>query len=457
MDYFEKIERQLANKSAKYWARIRTDLGLFARSKEYSDDRHDAIKSELSAILDSGVINYPPTLTELGLGPDLDLKQRRAALGVVNKEHLRTDNEEAFLRDMLHKADMARKSNWAWRIGNEAEDKRQLGWFPFFVTLTIDPNRYEPKQVWQEGREFRKYIRRLAKVVCKELGHPPPHKKPYRPESDYVTYAGVIEHGKSREHHHGHFVIWLRAIPASWRVCPNHGIRNPANRTLNECRPMRTLWTLSLPGLSPALYFRTVGDIWSTDYNFVLPLVNGQPMRISDTRTAGVYITKYLAKEHKEWHHRMKATRNLGMNKLHRIIRQLPQNVVEALTWRPQSSSQNLSLMMTHTVPQGLLRSTAKRQLYYLKFKSRRLDFRTLLQRNCAVFTRMLKAVQRGARPERMNSLDFFDFVSRFLPEDEGFCERRLFDAHEVLKAPYPPDPNRVNHIKLGGNDIGHS
>ena len=79
---------------------------------------------------------------------------------------------------------------------------------------------------------------------------------------------------------------------------------------------MRTFWKWSSPDLSPALYFRTIGDIWEKAYNFVLPLKDGRPMKISIPRVAGHYITKYLSKEHKEWHHRMKATRNLGMKTL---------------------------------------------------------------------------------------------------------------------------------------------
>ena len=458
-NFFDRTTRSLSNKSSKYWARMRTDLLLLSRSDHTNDDILDAVKSELSDLLDSGILNYPPTLAQLGLNKHQSLEERKSAFGIVDAQHYRSSQEMDFLKDMVFKAENARKGNWSWRIGNEAAEKHEQGWHPFFVTLTIDPSRYEPKQVWQDGREFRKYIRRLAKVVCKVLGHPPPHKKPYRPESDYVTYAGVIEHGKSREHHHGHFVIWLRDIPASWKVCPNHGIRDRAKRNRNECLSMRTLWPCSLPGLSPALYFRSVGDVWTTRYNFVLPLdkKTGKSMRISSPRTAGHYITKYLSKEHKEWYHRMKATRNLGIQKLRKVLRAMKYKDVEALTWRPPTSGQNLSLMMTHTVPQGLLRHYAKQQKFFLQYKYRQLDLRDVLQSNRDVFTRMLKSARRGARPERMDSQRFYDWVSGFLPVPIEFSEERMMIAHKKLADHFPPPPPPTNRQSIGGNDIGYS
>ena len=452
----EKLQRKYANKSAAYWANMRSNLNLVHRSKVVDETTLTLLRNELSDILDSGILTYPHTLEQVGITPDMAYSDKKLELGLKKTIH-RSEEELVFLKSMAYKADNIRKSNWAWRIGQEATEMQEKGWHPFFVTLTVDPMQADPQEIWQEGREFRKYIRRLSNVVCKELGHPPAHKKPYRPESDYVKYAGVIEHGKSREHHHGHFVIWLRAVPPNWRKCPNAGIRNPANRTKNECLPMRTLWPWSLPGLSPALYFRSIGDVWETKYAFTLPLKDGKPMKISTPRTAGNYITKYLAKEHKEWHHRMKATRNLGMTTLKEILATTKENIVEALTWRASSSKLNLLLIMTHGVPLGLMRSIAKQQHYLNKFKSNQLDLSTLLQSNSNIFTNMLHSVRHGQRPDRMHSLDFFDWVGRFLPVQRGYSETVQVIANTYIGTFFPPDKSRINHIKLPGNDIGYS
>ena len=419
----DKRLETLSRKTEKYWAEMRTNKALMLRSPKFDDYQVDEMCSELRDCLDSGILSYPPTLQEAGIEPGMTYQERRKAFGLRSYDHYRTPNEKKFLTAMSHKADRVRKCNWSWRIANEAQEKQEQKWHPFFVTLTVDSKKADSEQLWKEGREFRKYIRRLVNVVCKELGHPPAHKKPYRPESDYVTYSGVIEHGKSAVHHHGHFLIWMRAIPSNWRVCPNRGILNPKNRTKNVCLPMSILWPWSsydtetgLP-LSPALYFRTIGDIWSTKYNFVLPLKDGKPMKVSVPRVAGAYITKYLSKEHKEWHHRMKATRNLGMVKLKQIVAQMSLETATALSWRPLKSDTNYSVMMIHSVPIGLLRQLAKQQVFLIQYKHGLLGLKTLLRSNLGVFQKMLMSVKDGARPDRMDSMDFYDWVGQFLPE----------------------------------------
>ena len=460
----EEITRRLASKSEKYWAEIRTALTLMERSESVTEKQIETAREELSDLLDSGILIYPQTLEEAGLSRYQTLDEKKNALNIVSKSFIRSSNEEKFLACAEQKADTCRKSNWAWRISEEAEQKEMLGWHPFFVTLTVDPNEYDPEKLWKEGRAFRTYIRDLANMVCEQLKHPPVQhvnkKFPnYRKESDYVTYAGVIEHGKSREHHHCHLIIWLRAIPPSWRVCPNAGIRNPRYRNRNECLPLRTFWKYSLPGLSPALYFRTVNDIWQNEYEFCLPLSKktGKEMKIGPARIAGDYIAKYLAKEHREWHHRMKATRNLGLTKLKSILRTLDEKVVEALTWRASNANLNLSLSRTHCVPLGLLRSEAKRQNFFLKYASNRLDLQTLLLRNSNLFQTMLTSVKDGARPDRMSSLDFFDWVNRCLPVQKGYSDQSCIAAHVQMAQHFPFRKTRVHHIKQRGNDIGHS
>ena len=469
-----KLQRSQANKSEKYWATMRSTYSMILRSDCADETAIDYLRAELSDILDSGILSYPHTMWQLGLSPSMSFKERKEALGLKQYDPVRSETQRAFLKDMAYKAQDIRKSNWSWRIGQEAEEKQNAGWHPFFVTLTVDPSMCDgnermvgkkklpayssPKELWTEGREFRRYIRELVNVVCKEMGHKPAHKSPYRPESDYVTYSGVIEHGKSREHHHGHFLVWLRRVPASWSTCPNARIRDPAKRQENECLPMRTYWPWSLPGLSPALYFRSIGDVWSTKYNFVLPMKEGQPMKVSVPRVAGAYITKYLSKEHKEWHHRMKATRNLGMQKLKAMLEMLEQTTIEALSWRPEKSSLNRSLMMTHTVPLGLLRSEAKRMNYFRKYRDCRLDLRDLLNVNSSVFNRMLWSVQDGQRPDRMDSSEYFDWVGRLLPAERGYSKYRQIAAHVAVAAYFPPEESRVfNHVKIGANNFGYS
>ncbi|NNE63028.1 MAG: hypothetical protein HKN34_02995 [Gammaproteobacteria bacterium] len=457
-----------SSKSDKYWQGIRSDMNLLGRAKKLDYVESELIHQELRYILDSGILNYPQTLTEHGLSPDKSYEDKKYILGLENSGYSYNKYEKNFLEDMANKANESRKSDWAWRIAQEAEEKQREGWHPFFVTLTVDRLKADPEKLWKEGRAFRKYIRKLANVACKELKHDPVQKitkkfPNYRSESEYVTYCGVIEHGKSRLHHHGHFIIWLRAVPANWRACPNRGIRNPQYCTNNECIPMSRLWSWSScdpetgESLSPALYFRSIGDVWENKYKFALPIKDGQPMKVSGPRTAGRYITKYLTKEFKEWHHRMKCTRNLGMLKLKNMLREMDPEIVKVLTWRAETSQLNHSLMLTHSLPLGLLRQQAKYRHYSNLYHSKQLDLKTLLTSNTGIFQRMLSSVRNGQRPYRMNSKDFYDWVGRFLPGQKGYCEHKLISAHEIVAKTFPHISGNLNQIKIGANKIGHS
>ena len=454
---------------------MRQNMSLLNRSDYKHDSRlKDAVNAELADILDSRIIVYPPSLKKLGLDYYLTLTQRKQMLGVSTDRPMYGENEHRLLKLLKEKAENGRKANWQWRITEEAEEKQRIGWFPFFVTLTVDPNHarfgerhpkhrkgvVDPETLWKNGREFRLFIRELVKIVCRELGHPPAHKKTadfdYRPEADYVTYAAVIEHGKSREHHHCHMLVWMREIPSQWKKCPNRHINNPKKRINNDCVPMRRLWNWSLPGLSKFNYYRTIGDVWK-NHGFATPVQSdGQPIRIAPARAAGRYITKYIQKDHKEWHHRVKATRNLGLKRLKKTISQLHPAVVGQLTHRPNNSRLLHFLSLIHSAPLGLVRLEAKRIDYLNRYKSNSLDLRTQLKPSADSFTKMLRSARAGARPDRMHSLAFFDWVNQFLPEETGYCEERLVAAHRQLSHEFPRNSYKIDkHITIGGNDIG--
>lgn len=448
-------ERTAANKAAAYWAQRRTDLTLMERSTKCTDLDISALEEELTHILELGNLIYPPTLERIGLEPNLSYSERRARLGLRATEYAPTRHEIDFHHRMKELTTNARQAEWKWRIANHAEEYQALGWYPFFITLTVDPNRHDPEQIWKEGRAFRKYIRSLVNIVCKELGHAPAHKT-NTPESCYVTYVGVVEHGKSRQHHHGHFLVWMREIPASWKRCPNAPIGNPQARNRRECLQLRPYWKYSLPGLSKALYFRSIGDIWSR-LGFCHPLKDGKPVKIGTPRQSGGYVTKYLGKDHKEWRHRVKATRNLGKHKLLKLMQTLPAGTVEALTWRPLLSSQNHLVKMTHTVPLGLLRRTAKQERFFRDFRERSMDLKTLISKATVGFQRMLGSVRAGVRPERMPLPEFYDWVSAHLPATTGYCDKRLIEAHELLRELFPVDRRTPERVSIGGNVSGYT
>lgn len=451
----DKQNRIDANKWQKFFASRRSDIDLIEKSTKYGEAAIDQLRSELSDILESRNLNYPHQLKRMGLEESLSYKQRRITLGLRTTDPNPTQREIDFQHYMKKLAAQGRKGEWQWRIANHAEEYQAKGWYPFFVTLTVDPNNHDPEQLWKEGRAFRKYIRKLVNTVCSELGHPMAHKS-NTPESEYVTYVGVLEHGKSRLHHHGHFLIWMREIPDSWKHCPNKGIKNPMARNKRECMPLRKYWPYSLPGLSPALYFRSTGDVWSK-HGFAVPLNKGKPVNIGTPRQSGLYVTKYLGKDHREWKHRVKATRNLGTTRLRHKLSTMTDKEVEALTWRPPTSSLNHLVKMTHTVPQGLLRRTAKTEHFYRLYASNLLDLKTLTMPKSESYTRMLKSVRSGARPDRMGLKELFDWVTGHLPEIKEFSNTRFVESHKLLSDLYPVDRVRSKRIQIPGNNIGYT
>lgn len=436
-------------------SRIRTDLKLASRVRSIPMDAISAARQEFRDDLEQRNIIYPPSLRGLGVHPEMKLHERKQALGLTVVSEELTPEEVKLSEFLEQQGSKIRKSNWTWRVGRECHERDLDGWYPFFVTLTVDPNRVaDPEAMWREGREWQKYLRRICNVVTAAMGQGRAHKRG-ESTAKYVRYAGVLEHGKSREHHHLHAIIWLRAIPESWKVCPNRGIRDPKARTRQRCLPLEALWPHAQAGLKPAKYFRFDGDIWSR-LGFAVPVVDGRPLRTRPAEQAGAYVTKYTQKESKEWQHRMKTTAGLGLMNLRGLLRMVGLNLLERLTWRPRQYSLNLSLTMTHSVPLALLRSEAQRMLWFRKWAIRSEDLTSWMQTDCDAYSLMRESVRDGARPYRMGSQERYDWLGQFLPVPSGYCERLLALSHLALRHLFPPGDGQIL-TRLGGQSNGHT
>ena len=417
-------------KFEKFAAKLRTDMELVNKSKIVSEKRVNIIREQIAHSLVSRNLIYPPTLQKLGITHETALQEKKDLLQIEKKEHIHNEYELKFIKFMEESQQKANQSKWRFRIAEHAAQMDKENWYPFFVTLTVDPKVIDSKEMWQSGKKWQSLVKRLSKVASKELGHPPFWKKNkdfgYRPITDYLHYAAIIEHGKSREHHHLHAMVWLREIPSSWKLCPNRhwsGIRKVHNR----CRPLETLWKL---GRTEVNYFRSVNDIWSRKHNFSLPLKNGKPMPVAPINAAGAYLTKYLQKDHKEWLHRLKATRNLGLTRIKNLIKSMTLQQCKALTWRPKTSQSSHSLKTIHIVPLGLVRQIAKQVNFVNHYRQNLLDLKTLTMQRSKPYIRMLRSARGGARPDRMPFQGFYDWVSELLPEETEYCDSQLLDSH---------------------------
>lgn len=444
---FEKT----ALKTERLLAELKTNLALMEKSKVCTGGQYrDALEECTSYLVRTNLI-YPPTMRHLGLREGMTLAERKDVLKVSGSPLEETEDTRKF-QDMLLTA--GRKSlaqNWVWRIGQETRYMAQKGWYGFFVTLTVDPQRIaNSQQMWMEGRELRKFLRVLGRISCKAFGHPNAIK-----DGDslhhWVRHVGVIEHGKSEHHHHMHLLIWLRECPPDWKRDPNKGAPRPEQRTVVDCIPGRALWPHHSQRTATFQYLRHEGDVW-TRLGFHLPYNKKRKaiLRVTTPEKAGLYIAKYMEKEDKKWLHRIKATRKIGLDLLRTHLRNLHLRPLTALTWRPTTYAMSVSLTTIQSCPAGLLRWHAKRELFFRKLAAKTLDFRNELQKTMNAFGLMLQSVRDGAKPHRMRSEQFYEWVTEHLPVDTEYCEKRLHRALVKMASEFPVDnPPTITHTGM--------
>jgi len=438
-------------KAMSYVSEMRSNLSLLRRCKAVPSTVYERCRSDFLSYLEERVLIYPPSMLACGLVPDMTYQERKSVLGLPSGGFSVSPEELAFQEFLETSSRKARRSQWLWRIGSECEEMRDQGWYPFFVTLTVDPSRCpNMERFWKEGAAFRRYIRRVARVSARAAGMPDAIKRGVSCHQ-FVRHVGVIEHGSSGSHHHMHLLLWLRAIPESWKVCPNRSIRDPRSKVLQECPQLETYWPHSLAGLSPARYFRHEGDPWSR-LGFCVPVDRKKrtPLRVSGARAAGVYLAKYMEKGDRAWLHRVKATRDLGKGRLRNLLFQMSLSHLKGLSFRPRSYHLSILLQTIHNVPSVFLRSMAKQILFCRQWDSVSGVPPEWMQENCGIYTQMRDSVRSGTRPQRMSLKEFYDWVTGFLPVPNGYCEKLISSSHLQLMATFPADAaRRTSH--LGG------
>lgn len=437
-----------ANKERKRAAGFRTNIKLAKRAglrwSVIGQMEDDAIHY-LANVYD----NYPPSHLGIGVTADMSFAEKKQALKIKDGDFENTPEERDFINKLSNGQAEQKRINWIWRIGQESREMALQQWFPFFVTLTVDPSRCnDAKAMWKDGSEFQQYIRRVARIAAKAHGTPSAIKNGASARQ-FVRYCGVIEHGSSRDHHHLHCLLWMRAIPDEWKRDPNYGILDPKHRINDWCRPLTREWHLSQFGIGRAKYFRHEGDVWS-QMGWTLPFdqKKQRTIRVAAPEAAGTYIGKYLDKEIRAWTHRVKATHQIGMTRLKSYLQQVHLKRLEALTWRPSRFPLMTFQMATHSVPPALLRSEAKSMLFARRWVGNTMDWEQEMQPSSDSYGAMLKSVRTGVRPNYLVSAQFYDWVSAHLPVPKGYSERRFKAAHSQLGIEFPVShTHEVRHI----------
>jgi hypothetical protein len=428
--------RTAASRHLKYWARLRTDLALCERSERVSGTSLALIKAEAEKIAEAGLpdthylgllnVSYPHELRRLGLEPEQTYSERKEVLGVKSLPPDVTP-ETAKLDQWLRTNTKAyQASTWNFRAGEASRFYSDLGWYPFFVTLTVDPKMVDPLWLWKEGRGWQRYVERLARLSKKARGCSRWEVKNTSNHHD-IAYFGNLEHGKSGHHHHMHALIWLREVPEHYKDDPN-GHLKAHEATKRRCYPLEAHWKYSAPSQRPAIYYWHADCVWQhMGHKIPIDEKTGVGLKLMNPEFTGGYLSKYMAKEDKPWHHEVKATRGLGLERVTRLIKQTStKGLVQLARFKEPSLSHLVST--TISVPHGLLRSLAKTEIYYRSYLS--MEFLQLIEPKPKPYGAMLKSVKDGQLPWRMRSEAFSRWLQHVLPEETNeYCEETFFHA----------------------------
>ena len=358
-----------------------------------------------------------------------------------------TDRLEGLKKDLARSASEARQGEWRWRIAEEAKLRSALRWYPFFVTLTIDPARIDNDEKFWKAKHVRDFIRKVTDKVTDALGHERIRHSGIKQE-EYVVWVGVLEHGASGVHHHMHILLWCREVPGAWKQDPNAG-RSPEWRTLDRCRQMETLWPWSSNQVR-CQYFRSTGDVWSS-LGFCIPVSWDErakrvvSKKVGPPEVAGAYITKYMTKKFATeydappWASRIRGTRGIGMQRFKEMIHAMSDEDIEQLAERPKKLADAIEAQMKTGVPIALLRKHIKEEKFYRSVNEGRLDPREHMAQSRTFLSSLTEKAIEGNRMSALSKGGRYSIMTETLEADRPLDDNREpinpFDKEKYMAA----------------------
>ena len=415
---------------------------------------------------------FPTLMTRLGLGPDVPLALKKQVLEVDQYD---PKSKSQFLEKCdirLEKSAMAnRQSAIAWRIEQWLNWVSVNGWYPFFVTLTLDQakvcreyqrrflgpylpgvegHRHMVGNFWKDPANLKRVLdalERTARQSAKDQDYeagPRDYSKRNCKRDELMQYIGVIEHGKSGCHHHTHLIVAMRFVPSAVHRDPNAG-RLDANQ--RSCG-----WLKSIVGDAHGFgdvdvqYARYFGDVWSKlghvwpcGARDLPPELGGgkQAIKIGPPGALAGYLSKYLGKDEKAWTHRIRASRGLGLQFVVEELAKLRDSQLEALTWRPRRYSTALAHGIAHAVPTQLLRDAASAMLFARRWNRGEAMVGELVDK--LQIYRELSKVEADWDPSRATSADFYNFITSLQPAPADYSSDRLRRVHQRIAKRFQP------------------
>jgi hypothetical protein len=442
--------RTQANTHKRISGEIRTMLHLCEKSELIDARQYGQLKRRAREALETAPLylgygfctdHAHKPFEKYGLSKSLSYRQKREVLGLECAMPI-TDERILKFNEWLERTAHERRANWwTFRVGEAARYYHDKGWYPFFITLTVDPKKIDPAKLWQEDNAWKWYITKLARVAARSMGHPLQDIS----NRDYVAHYGTLEHGKSGIHHHAHILAWFRSIPEHWKLDPNRN-RPPELATIRSCRGAESLWPWSAYGQSPFMHYWHADCIWQRlGHKIPVDEKTGKGIRLIGPEYAGNYCGKYMAKEKKAWFHKPKATHGLGLERLTRHLKQMTtKELIQVARFKEPDLSHLVKTMIS--VPDGLLRFEAKREIYYRTFQ--KMPSSELIEQRPKPYVPMQRSVQDGANPHRMRTEEFSRWLRAVLPDEVNeYCEATCLSAYEKLATSFAYNRKHVRTI----------
>lgn len=346
-------------------------------------------------------------LSRVGLGPEVSYRDRQDVLNVLRSKNKDSHDEKRGKQYLKQSGRLTRARNWQYRLEVAIEQAIEQGWYPLFGTYTVDQKRLPSgclsrDDLWKKTPAWDRFIKKFKTEVAQANGYGRrPCKWPINKE--FFKYFAIIEHGKSGYHPHVH-VIWLcKNIPHKWKIDPN---RNCADQTEVDMPAPSALWQHGIQRRTQALFI--VGS-WFTDH-WKLPRKSQEvPGKVGDAAAVAAYIGKYITKgETKAWQHRVKATKNLGIEKLTTSLKDIKSpSLLLSLACRPAKYLVSMKLQTVTSCPLNLIRERSRQELMKRLHSMKTTRARNLMKdqwtkRPNEFFMTYISSVRDGQKPWRL-------------------------------------------------------
>lgn len=388
-------------------------------------------------------------LIKIKLGPDQSYIQRKEVLGIEYNPPGGTEEEKKLQEKAAQYLEAGgkktRQQEWQFRLTHALTQTIEAGWFPLFGTYTVDPKTLPPgcldrDQLFKEYPIWDRFIKKVKTECAEACGY---GRRPadWPIGNTFFRYFAILEHGKSGAHPHVHVIFMMKGVPSIWKIDPNANNRHRFNRDIPHAS---ALWT---HGAQRTTFGILCVGSWFTA-NWKRPLdKNLKPVKIGAVAAVACYVCKYMQKgETKQWHHRVKATKLLGLEDLRKKIQSVPNKAnLLSMATRP-SEYQLMHRLQTMTeVPLTLIRRLASLELktrLYTSSKLRAEKYLTMLWTRPPknFYTAFMLSVEDGVRPWKMSSQERYSSCTRMLEEVPltVHCEARMTAFIKWITEHYP-------------------